>query len=535
MEMDFSDIAIPTFVTDLSSDASGGWFELLGKGTGVFQQATALPFSSYLPMSLGTGDFNNDGQLDLVALLVDPSGNPSLSFSEGKNGIFQAPFAIPVPGTIGSLILTADVNGDGNLDVIVTASSLVTNLPALFGNPALGASSVTVFLGDGKGGFKNSFTANEGSYMSGAVLANFFGTGNLDLVQSMIMVNVLGSDPPTGAIEIRPGHGDGTFGSPITLAFPTSTIPTDIAVADFDGDGRPDIAIAAVPAQPLGAIPATTDLSQILSAVLDSFPTGAADVLLNLTVAPTLPTLTSGTLANGATYVAGGLVPGSWAQVKGSHLATVTNYIWQSADFAGLGNNLPTVLKGTSVKVNGLPAAVYYVDPSQINFQVPSGVSGTASVQVTVNGVSGNTITAASAGSSPGIFPVTVNGVNYAGGVFTDGKIIGDPSVTSAFRNARPGDVVQLYATGLVTTPSGVVPVQQGVSGVTVTIGTMTFPADFAGLVAVGEFQINFTVPQQFANLPAGSYPITITVNGVSSPSTINSMPPGQLVIPISH
>jgi len=250
-------------------------------------------------------------------------------------------------------------------------------------------------------------------------------------------------------------------------------------------------------------------------------------------VTPTPPTILSGSVANGATYVAGGLVPGSWAQAKGSNLATVTNYIWQSSDFAGLGNNLPTKLQGTSVTVNGLPAAVYYVDPAQVNFQVPTGISGTASVQVTVNSVTSNVVTGASSSTSPGIFPVIVNGINYAGGVFTDGKYIGDPSVSSAFRNATPGDAVQLFTTGLTTTPAGVLITSQGVSGVTVTIGTITFPADFAGLVTVGEFQVNFTVPQQFASMPAASYPITISVNGVSSPATINSAPPGQVVIPI--
>jgi uncharacterized protein (TIGR03437 family) len=186
------------------------------------------------------------------------------------------------------------------------------------------------------------------------------------------------------------------------------------------------------------------------------------------------------------------------------------------------------------VTVNSLPAAVYYVDPAQINFQVPTGISGTASVQVSVNGVPGNIVTGASSNSSPGIFPVIENGVNYAGGVFnSDGKYIGDPSIGSAFRNATPGDAVQLFATGLTITPAGVLSTPQGVSGVTVTIGTITFPADFAGLVSAGEFQINFTVPQQFANMPAGPYPITIAVNGVSSPATIDSIPPAQVVIPI--
>jgi uncharacterized protein (TIGR03437 family) len=62
----------------------------------------------------------------------------------------------------------------------------------------------------------------------------------------------------------------------------------------------------------------------------------------------------------------------------------------------------------------------------------------------------------------------------------------------------------------------------------------VTIPADFAGQTPyVGEFQINFTVPQQFATMPAGNYPISISLNGVSSPTTINSSPPGQLVLPI--
>ena len=72
-------------------------------------------------------------------------------------------------------------------------------------------------------------------------------------------------------------------------------------------------------------------------------------------------------------------------------------------------------------------------------------------------------------------------------------------------------------------------------NNVMVTVGTITVPASSAGLTAVGEFYINFNVPQQFATLPEGAYPITISVNGVSSPATINSIPPGQLVLPIQH
>ena len=230
-------------------------------------------------------------------------------------------------------------------------------------------------------------------------------------------------------------------------------------------------------------------------------------------ITPPSPALTAGSLANGATYASGGLVPGSWAQVKGTNLSN-TSRIWSTADFAGLGNNLPTKLDGVQVSVNNLPAAVYSIDPAQINFQVPNGVTGTASVHVTYNGQASNTLTAQAASSAPGIFPVIVNGVNYPAAVFADGKYAGDPAANAVFRKAKPGDVIQLYATGLAATPAGVEPSLQSVSGVTVTIGSVTFPADFAGLVAVGEFQINFTVPQQIAD---GTYPISIQVNGASS------------------
>ena len=246
------------------------------------------------------------------------------------------------------------------------------------------------------------------------------------------------------------------------------------------------------------------------------------------------PGLESGTAANGATYIAGGLVPGSWAQVKGVNLSPTTR-IWAGPDFNGLGNNLPTNLSGVQVTVNSQPAAVYYISPNQISFQVPAGISGAASVKVINNGQATSSITAAAVASSPGIFPIIVNGTNYAAAVFLDGKIAADPSNGPGFRNAVPGDTVQLFATGLAASPAGTLISRTFLSGVTVTIGTVTVPAIAAALVAVGEFQINFTVPQSFASMSPGLYPISISINGIPSPASINSSPPGPVVIPIQH
>ena len=247
------------------------------------------------------------------------------------------------------------------------------------------------------------------------------------------------------------------------------------------------------------------------------------------------PVLTDGTVANGATYVAGGLVPGSWAQVKGANLATTMHIGWSDTDYTGLGNSLPTNLNGTQVSVNGIAAAVYAIIPTQVDFQVPAGVSGTASVQVSVNGVGSNAVTAAAANNSPGIFPCAASGTNYPCGYFPDGKFVGDPAIAPAYRKAKAGDVIQMFSTGVAPSPAGVRVTQQPVSGVSVTLGTITVPADAAVLVYPGEFQVNFTVPPQFATMPEGNYPLTITVNGVTSPANINSNPPAPVVVPIQH
>ncbi len=530
------DIAIQTFDLD---QGEGGWFLLLGKGNGTFKAPLELPFSGLLPLSLATADFNRDGNADLVATGYDDNGNVFLAFSAGNgDGTFQIPILANVPGsgTFGALLLAGDLNGDGNPDVVVTGSSLLINIQNLASGSGQPASGVMVFIGDGKGGFKFGYNATETTDISGAALVNTSGTGKLDLVETILQGAFLAGGSPTGAIQIRQGNGDGTFGNPILLSsFPSSIVPTDLAIGDFNGDGHPDIAVSSEPSSPiniLGNLGLDSDFTQILPTILSQLPAGAADVLLNLL--PASPSLTSGSAANGATYLSGGLVPGSWAQVKGSNLSS-TMRTWASADFAGLGNSLPTNLSGVQVTVNNLAAAVYYISSSQINFQVPTGVTGTASVQVINNGLASNTVTAASATNAPGLFPISLNGANYPAGVFpSDGLLVGDPTASSSFRKAKPGETVELFATGLVAEPGGVLPLAQGVTGVTVTIGSVTVPADFAGLLQdVVEFQINFKVPQQFSTMPAASYPITISVNGVSSPASINSASPGPLVIAI--
>ncbi len=503
----------------------------LGNGDGTFRPLPMLPVDGHI-QAVVVGDFNNDGKPELAVSRLYTDANyyvtgGKLSILPGLgDGTFGSPLETNYSKTMGPYGLKAgDFNRDGNLDLAVSF---------------IGQNKVVVMVGVGNGTFASEVDLPiDWGLTSTMMTADMNGDGWLDLVVSdELAMDIFLVNPPALTISTTAVLPPGTVGSPYTQSISafggappyvnwkvgSGILPAGLSLGPF---------VAGASAIPFAGTPTAPGTYTFVLQVTDGAGTTATKSF-TLTVTPAPPALTSSGVANGATYAAGGLVPGSWAQVKGSNISSVTR-TWTSTDFVGLGNNLPTKLSGIEVKVNSLPAAVYYIDSGQVSFQVPAVVAGNALVQVFNNGVASNTVTAGAVSNSPGIFPVTVNGTNYAAAVFLDGKFAGDQSISPAFRNARPGEVVQLFATGLVPSAAGVLPAPQAVKGVTVTIGNLTVPADFAGLVAVGEFQINFIVPQQFADGQEGTYPISIQVNGVSSPLSINSNPPGPLVLPIQH
>src|SRR5260370_36135599 len=83
-------------------------------------------------------------------------------------------------------------------------------------------------------------------------------------------------------------------------------------------------------------------------------------------------------VVNGATFTADALAPNTWVTVQGGALSATTR-AWATADFAN--NQLPTKLNGVGVTINGEPAYVEFVSPSQLNVLVPSDLPA-AAVQV---------------------------------------------------------------------------------------------------------------------------------------------------------
>jgi hypothetical protein len=193
---------------------------LLGNGNGTFRQGQVINVGTDA-LGLATADLNGDGKLDLVTTTLLPDGTRDVKVLLGNgNGTFKAPIAT-TPGGSATAVATGDFNGDGKQDLVLTDNRNNT---------------VSVLLGDGNGTFQapHDFTFDFPVKEVGTpAVGDFFGDGKLSIAVGTGLGNV----------SVLRGNGDGTFQAPLNfLGDLHGQQPTVVVAADFNGDGKPDLA-----------------------------------------------------------------------------------------------------------------------------------------------------------------------------------------------------------------------------------------------------------------------------------------------------
>ncbi|MCY2987313.1 MAG: FG-GAP-like repeat-containing protein [Planctomycetota bacterium] len=208
---------------------------LLGNGAGGFAAAMTYGSGGSGPYAVIMGDFDGDGNSDLAVANSD-SNNVGVLLGNGAGG-FAAAVAYASGGSSPSSVTVGDFNGDGRSDLAVANKN---DVPP-FNSPPLNRKNIGVLLGDGAGGFAAAVTyASGGSSPSSVSVGDFNGDGRSDLA----VANE--NKPPLFNIKnvgVLLGNGDGGFAAPVTYAS-GGFGPTAIRVGDFNADGNSDLAVA---------------------------------------------------------------------------------------------------------------------------------------------------------------------------------------------------------------------------------------------------------------------------------------------------
>jgi hypothetical protein len=189
-------------------DASAGQFK-----RAVYYHAGQRPYRTV------AARLTTSGNADLV--VADwLNGEVSVLLGNG-DGTFQKAHHFFVASPVASAI--GDFNGDGIPDLAIIE----------FGGTGHGA--LGIFLGDGKGGFRQGATYQLGTQSGFVAVADFNGDGKLDVAATD------GGNGTRGDVKVFFGTGKGTFGKPET--YKLTGEPGGVATGDLNGDGSPDLAV----------------------------------------------------------------------------------------------------------------------------------------------------------------------------------------------------------------------------------------------------------------------------------------------------
>ncbi len=217
----------------VTSNTSSTVWALLGNGKGAFTAGTSYSTDGNL-QTVVVADFNGDKKLDFAAsnsggewvTVALGNGDGTFRDSQGSGYTWNAPF---------NAIATADLNGDGNPDIVLAGGGTGVGITVQLGSShgALGAPMSTAVGTCGE--------ANRNPVNSIAV-GDVTGDGKIDVVATLI--NNGASWCENNVVAVLAGLGTGKFKSPVFYSTGTTQQSGPVALADFKGDGKLDIVVS---------------------------------------------------------------------------------------------------------------------------------------------------------------------------------------------------------------------------------------------------------------------------------------------------
>jgi hypothetical protein len=559
----------------LSSTNSNGVINVrLGNGDGTFQPIVQYPFNttgSGASYGIVAADFNGDGKLDIaVTFLTQVSQietvNTTAVLLGNGDGTFQAPISSNQTMGRGWALYrpqAADVNGDGKVDLVgicgpgngpgaicvvlgngdgtftagfisqafnrVNHQGVTTFAIGDFnadGKPDVVASVDPEYLvlmlgnGDGTFGAPSIIFNSYAKYQGGVVAADFNADGKLDLAYYHDECADQGAGPCGGNLDFLLGNGDGTFQSPLTLASLSDPQNTLAPIAgDFNGDGKVDLAFG----------------NNLLLLGTGSSPLSYS--LLSVPVNPRQLNVVADFNGDGRLDLVGIAVP-----APGQGLIPDVNLLLQTApatDFTWSSSSAyQTVVTGATATYTITVSAVDGFNGA-IQFGVtglPAG-AGATFTPATITGSGSTMLSISTSSSTPtGSYPITVTAtcgslsksggltlnVGPAGTDFTDFT----GSITPTYENVTPGGSAG-YGVQIQPLNGFMGNVSLSVSGLPAGATAAFNPATING----GSGTSTLTVVSA-ASTPTGSYPFTLTATSGgkvhSTTLTLNVGPAGS-------
>ena len=200
---------------DLAANNGNSIGVRLAQAGGTFGSYATFATGSGAPTAIQTGDFNGDGQLDLLG---QTGGSTLVTLLGNGQGSFGAAASTSVSGFSLQSGAVGDFNRDGKDDVVLSN----------------GTSALAVFTGRENGTFTFSATLTVPITNGRYTVADANGDGLQDII-------ALHNSGPNGYLTTFSSNLDGTFSSPVSTRLATAVLPTRILSGDFNGDGALDV------------------------------------------------------------------------------------------------------------------------------------------------------------------------------------------------------------------------------------------------------------------------------------------------------